>query len=177
MCLPVHVCSYINNVVLQQVMYLMWGDAMHWSLLATIITCISYKQNDIFYTVVSIILTCLISHFVLTNSFVYMLYQQCCMYLKRRFTYHFLQLLSLVSFIKTIIGKIHLQRSFPQFWPVVCVKLLCRFCSVHCHYTKASSLPQIYSVPLRASLPVYVLRAPPTKGMWVTPLCISCAKC
>ena len=61
-------CVCINNVVLQQVMYLMWGDAMHWSLLATIITCISYKQNEIFYTVISTILTCclcLMSHFVL----------------------------------------------------------------------------------------------------------------
>ena len=64
--------------------------------------------------------------------------------------YHLFHLLTIID--KTILTSC----------AVVCVKLLCRFCSVHCHYTKASSLPQIYSVLLRASLPVYVLRAPPT---------------
>ena len=61
----------------------------------------------------------LMSHFVLTNSFVYMLYQQCRMYLKRRFTYHFLQLLSLVSFIKTIIQvKFICSSRFHNFDPL-----------------------------------------------------------
>ena len=56
----------------------------------------------------------MMSHFVLTNSFVYILYQQCCMYLKRRFTYLSLSA-TIIACIYSIINEIIYSCHFHNF--------------------------------------------------------------
>ena len=111
-------------------------------ILATIITSISYKQNDIFlyshfHHFDLLFVLKLISHFVLTNSFVYILLSTM-LYEKIHLSSLSATIITCIIYYQSLIKFIY-SCHFHNFDLLsVLIKLLCRFCSVHCHYTKQS---------------------------------------